>query len=219
MNKRLATLIVLLFATGAADPKTANADTAEELRTELSALQFLVGFCWQGPFPDEAHLDTHCYEPVFDGLHLRDRHKVTGGNEIYRGETIFSWSDSTNEVSYIYWNSYGNVTRGTALPGESGISFPDETYTSPDGIEYKIVSSWENISDDSYESVVTQIDADGNEVTRRSKFEKVSVQSHICSSKKKAAREFTGKRGPPLLFCSLFHARKQQQTRTATDPS
>ena len=34
--------------------------------------------------------DTHCFDAVYGGQHVRDRHEVTGGAGVYRGETLYS---------------------------------------------------------------------------------------------------------------------------------
>jgi hypothetical protein len=87
------------------------------LRRELQPLAFLVGHCWRGQLPD-GNEDVHCFESVYGGQHVRDRHEVTGGAEIYRGETLYSWDGAAGAVAYTYWNSLGGVSRGTmrALP-------------------------------------------------------------------------------------------------------
>ena len=35
---------------------------------------FLAGSCWRGTFPDGKRTDEHCYEWVYAGQFLRDRH-------------------------------------------------------------------------------------------------------------------------------------------------
>ncbi|MEM8817782.1 MAG: hypothetical protein AAGE85_18360, partial [Pseudomonadota bacterium] len=131
----------------------ANAETNDGLRSELQPLQFLIGACWAGQFPDGARTDVHCYESVFEGMHLRDRHAVTGGATTYRGETVYSWSGDRQTIAYVYWNSYGGVSTGTATPDSGKIAFPDESYTGPNGATITISSSWENITADGYDSI------------------------------------------------------------------
>ncbi len=94
------------------------------LRAELAPLAPLVGHCWQSePLPNGAR-DTHCFEPVFDGQHIRDRHEVVapdGGT--YRGETLWSWNTNEGNIGYVYWNSFGQVMRGSATAETGSISF------------------------------------------------------------------------------------------------
>ena len=70
-------LVLLLVGLAATQPT--NADESS-LIPELKPLEFLVGYCWSGQFPESNQTDTHCYEPVFSGKHLRDRHVVANGS-------------------------------------------------------------------------------------------------------------------------------------------
>ena len=46
--------------------------------------------------------DVHCFERVFGGQHVRDRHEVSRpGGPIYRGETLYSW-DGGGEAGRLY---------------------------------------------------------------------------------------------------------------------
>ncbi|MEA3018203.1 MAG: hypothetical protein QOI38_2925 [Sphingomonadales bacterium] len=113
-----------------------------QLRRELEPLSFLVGHCWRGTLPG-GNEDVHCFESVYGGQHVRDRHEVTGGAEIYRGETLYSWDGAANAVSYTYWNSLGGVSRGTmrALP-DGRLDFGAESYTDPEGRRISIATHW-----------------------------------------------------------------------------
>ena len=108
----------------------------------LQPLTFVVGHCWRGEFAGGKQVDTHCYEPVFGGKHIRDRHEVTGGKQVYRGETIFSWNAKLGQVEYSYWNSLGGVSRGTMTPKGGLLDFGDETYVGSDGKTMTIATSW-----------------------------------------------------------------------------
>jgi hypothetical protein len=84
---------------------------AAPLRRELQPMDFLVGHCWRGTLSGGAP-DTHCFEPVFGGQHLRDRHEVRGAHGIYCGETVYSWNGREGGVDYTYWTSTGAVRSG-----------------------------------------------------------------------------------------------------------
>ena len=56
---------------------------AAEVRAELKPFAFLVGSCWTGTFPNGTSTDTHCFEPVYGGLFIRDRHVVRGARTPY----------------------------------------------------------------------------------------------------------------------------------------
>jgi hypothetical protein len=107
-----------------------------------------------------AQQDVHCFEPVFGGQHVRDRHEVKStaageGDKAYRGETIFSWDGDSKRVAFVYWNSLGGVSRGEMVPAPGRLDFGDETYKAPDGKETKISTFWRIVDERTYESVTT----------------------------------------------------------------
>jgi len=153
----------------------ANAEHHATLRAEFEALQFLLGSCWEREFPDGIRTDLHCFESVYDGKHLRDRHVVKGGASLYRGETIYSWSVDANKITYVYWNSLGGVSTGTATPEDGQIAFPDESYIGSNGETVTISSVWENITDDSYDSLIIETFPNGDTNARRVRYQKRSL--------------------------------------------
>ncbi|HEX8224615.1 MAG TPA: SRPBCC family protein [Allosphingosinicella sp.] len=122
------------------------------LGAELEPLRFLVGGCWRGTFRNGA-VDTHCFESVYGGRHIRDRHEVTGAGSPYRGETLYSWNGASKQVEYTYWNSSGGVSRGTMAPTADGLDFGNEIYTGPDGRKMTISTMWRKVAADAYEAV------------------------------------------------------------------
>ena len=127
------------------------------LRQGLEPLGFLVGHCWRGEFAG-GEVDTHCFESVYGGQHVRDRHEVTGGERAYRGETIYS-AVADGSVSFTYWNSSGGVSRGSMRGSGDRLEFGDETYRGPDGREISISTHWRRNGDDSYEAVMASAQA------------------------------------------------------------
>lgn len=125
------------------------------LRPELEPMRFLVGHCWRGPMKQGAEQDTHCFEPVFGGQHIRDRHEVTGGAALYRGETIYSWNGASKRIEYVYWNSLGGVSKGSMISRPGLFDFGDETYTGADGRRFTMSTEWRRIGDNSYEARTT----------------------------------------------------------------
>ncbi|WP_129794032.1 SRPBCC domain-containing protein [Sphingosinicella sp. CPCC 101087] len=136
----------------------ALAAQAPALRPGLEPLAFLVGHCWQGEFPDTGERDTHCFEPVYEGQHVRDRHEVLGGSQAYRGETLYS-ADSSGRVAFTYWNSQGGVSRGNMRPSGDRLEFGDEAYVGPDGRRITFSTHWRRLGDDAYEAVTVSSDA------------------------------------------------------------
>jgi len=149
----IATLLAAALAAQAPAP-------APGVRPGLEPLGFLVGHCWRGIFPDSGEQDTHCFDAVYGGQHVRDRHEVTGGARLYRGESVYS-ADGAGAVSYTYWNSDGGVSRGSMRPATDRLDFGDEVFRGPDGREMRISSFWRRVGDDAYEAVTRSADAPG----------------------------------------------------------
>jgi hypothetical protein len=125
---------------------------AADLREPLRPLQFLVGSCWTGTFPDGTSTDTHCFEPVFDGQFVRDRHHVRGGATPYAGETIYAWDPRQKRIVYTYWASDGAISSGYADSSASGeITFP-ESHTDEAGKRTTMKNVWTPRGTDAYEA-------------------------------------------------------------------
>jgi hypothetical protein len=74
----------------------------------------LVGHCFAGPAPVAGGIDRHCFESVYGGQHVRDRHSVAvGGKEVYAGESLYSAKGDT--MIFTYWNSLGGLGTGEAM--------------------------------------------------------------------------------------------------------
>ena len=143
---------------------------APALRPGLEPLGFLVGHCWRGQFVT-GEQDTHCFEPAFDGQHVRDRHEVTGGARLYRGETLYS-ADGGGAVSFTYWNSSGGVSRGSMRPDVERLNFGDERYRGPDGREISLSTFWRRVGDDAYEAVT--VSAQSPSMNRTVRYQRVA---------------------------------------------
>jgi uncharacterized protein YndB with AHSA1/START domain len=136
------------------------------LRAELEPLRFLLGHCWRGEFRDGS-VDTHCFESVYGGQHVRDRHEVKGTGAPYRGETLYSWDGAAKRVGYTYWNSSGGLSRGTLAAKGEGLDFGDEAYTGADGRKTTISTMWRKVGADSYETVSrSAADPTGSRIVR-----------------------------------------------------
>jgi uncharacterized protein YndB with AHSA1/START domain len=136
------------------------------LRAELEPLRFLLGHCWRGEFKNGA-VDTHCFESVYGGQHVRDRHEVAGPGAPYRGETLYSLNGASKQVEYVYWNSSGGVSRGTMAAKPEGLDFGNETYTGADGRKMTLATTWRKVGAESYETVSTSAaDPTGSRVVR-----------------------------------------------------
>jgi hypothetical protein len=110
---------------------------------------FLAGGCWRGTFPDGKQVDEHCFEWVYDGQFLRDRHTVVGGPAPYGGETIYYFDATTKAVHYLYINVLGGNSRGAVTVKDDTLVFPEESYN--DGKQQQTYrSTWRPDGDDAY---------------------------------------------------------------------
>lgn len=157
----------------------ALANNAPPLRPGLEPLGFLVGHCWRGQFAS-GEQDTHCFEPAYDGQHVRDRHEVTGGARVYRGETIYS-ADGSGAVSFTYWNSQGGVSRGSMRAQGERLDFGDERYRGPDGREVSISTFWRPVGNDAYEAVTAS--AQSPSMNRTVRYQRVPPEVKISDAR------------------------------------
>jgi hypothetical protein len=155
------TIIAALLLALAAEP--AGSAARQPLRPELEPLRFLVGHCWRGEFGRSRQRDTHCFESVLGGQHVRDRHQVTGRPDVYRGESLYSWNGESKRIEYVYWNSVGGVSRGamTARPGM--LDFGSEDHLRSDGTHVVLSTLWRRDGDDAYEVVSASSDSPSGE--------------------------------------------------------
>lgn len=138
----------------------AAATAAAPLATkQLEPLSFLTGYCWAGVFSKTGQVDTHCFEAVYAGAHVRDRHEVTGTSDVYRGESIYSWNPEKSAIEYVYWNSIGGVSRGRMKAELQRLVFDDEHHVRADGSQVTYSTFWRRVGDDAYEVVTKRPDS------------------------------------------------------------
>jgi len=167
----IATLMALALA----------ADQPPALRQGLEPLGFLVGHCWRGRFPGSGEEDTHCFESVYGGQHVRDRHEVTGGRGVYRGESIYSVEGAAGGVGYTYWNSLGGVSRGSMRAEPDRLNFGDEIYVGADGRRIAIATHWRRIGEDAYEAVSAS--AQDPSMNRTVRYQRVAEAVAVSASR------------------------------------
>lgn len=116
---------------------------------DLSPFKPFLGACWRTNFTATVQ-DTHCFEPMYGGAHVRDRHEVKeGGMTVYAGETIYS-ADGPDLV-FTYFNSLGGVGIGKVGSSEKALGFTGTMRAAPDKPEEEIDSEWRLIDVDHYE--------------------------------------------------------------------
>jgi hypothetical protein len=133
----------------------ASAVVAQVPETErFRPLAFLVGSCWTGTFPDGKSTDEHCFEWVYDGKFIRDRHKTAGPRAPYEGETWYGWDAEKGSLVYWYFNSLGGVSTGTAQATAEGIMFPERHVSGQEVREFRNV--WRRTGPDTYRTILTE---------------------------------------------------------------
>jgi hypothetical protein len=143
---------ILVAVALAAPASSAGAGDAPANRFE--PLAFLAGSCWKGAFPDGQSSDEHCFEWVYGGRFLRDRHIVSGQRAPYQGETWYGWDPEKASIVYWYFNSLGGVSTGTAAATEEGIVFPERHASG--GKVRELRNLWRRTGPDSYRTVLTE---------------------------------------------------------------
>lgn len=142
---------ILIASTFAATP-------AESPKNPLQPLDFLVGNCWAGDFPNGMGVDTHCFEPVFGGKFVRDKHVLRGKNPDYSGETIYAWDPKQQKIVFWYWSSDGDIEQGTVTPVADGFDFPEHHLTQPKDLIMR--THWHRLDADAYQALNETKDGD-----------------------------------------------------------
>ncbi len=139
-----AALTVFLLAVNA--PLRAETPTAY-----FMPIEFLVGHCWAGPFPDGKAIDTHCFEWMLVRNFIRDRHRVKGNAPDYLGETIYFRDSAANKIAFRYWNTDGGISDGTLNADAKNILLFEEVYRGQDGKELKFQTEMERMGETQYQ--------------------------------------------------------------------
>jgi hypothetical protein len=148
-------IVALLGLTASASALPAFSETSPAT-PQLQPMAFLAGQCWSGPFADGKSTDEHCFEWVYGGRFLRDRHIVRGGEKPYRGETLYYWDAAEQAIAYIYFNSDGGVSRGLAKAEGDALVFPSERYA--DGATTReFGTTWKREGEDRYVAVTREL--------------------------------------------------------------
>lgn len=125
---------------------------AAEPPEALRPLAFLAGHCWKGTFPDGRQTDEHCFAWAAGGRALRDLHTVRApGKPDYIGDTTYFVDPATRQVTFVYVENLGGVSRGTLRVESGALVFPDGRYTDADGtLSYR--ARWTPQGEDAYEA-------------------------------------------------------------------
>jgi len=136
-----------------------SAVPAQPQPDSFKSLEFVVGSCWLGTFPDGKQTDEHCFEWVYDKKLIRDRHVVRGGGGVlYQGETIYNWNPTAKRLEYVYWNSDGMAMPGQVEPMTDGVRFLQQYPTDKGPIDMRVI--WTRGGSDSYRVQTTMRSGD-----------------------------------------------------------
>ncbi|MEO0998616.1 MAG: hypothetical protein AAFX58_13950 [Pseudomonadota bacterium] len=157
------------------------------------ALEFFTGACWSGTFADGETTDTHCFQPVFGGVFVRDNHVVRGARPAYAGETLYRWNPTERRFDYTYWDSNGGVSRGALVPDGNSLLSPAETYTDADGATRQIVSRWTITGDDTWEQSAEEPLASGRRLLWVIRYRRVADPGRLDEPCLSPCREAPGR--------------------------
>lgn len=132
--------MIAMLALLAAGPSTTIA------QPRLAPWSFLVGHCFVGEAPGSSGKDKHCFETVFGGQHIRDRHVVTSqGRDVYAGETLYS--ERGPKVIFTYWNSLGGLGTGEAAVTSDGWHFAGTIHATAGSADEPFTATWHKVND------------------------------------------------------------------------
>jgi len=137
---------LLAFAASAAGPA---------LAPELAPMAPLVDHCWAAQLPG-GQRDVHCFEAMYGGRFVRDRHEVSGGGAHYLGETVYGVE--AGQVAFTYWSSDGETMRGTMRGDGRRLDFGESVVRRDAAGDTRLRTEWV-LGDGSYDARWTSNDA------------------------------------------------------------
>jgi hypothetical protein len=119
---------------------------------KLKPMAFLAGHCWKGQFADGKRTDEHCFEWLYGGKALRDKHTVrTPDRPDYVGETTYYYDAAAKRVEWLYIENQGGISRGTMEGADDALVFPPTQYIAEgQTMTYRV--RWTRIGNDAYEA-------------------------------------------------------------------
>ena len=116
---------------------------------DLSRFKPFLGACWRTEFSATVH-DTHCFDTLYDGAHVRDRHEVQeAGKTVYAGVTTYS--ADAGDILFVYLNSLGGFGQGKVRTEGAKLRFVGMMRASPDKAQQPVDSQWKLIDANHYE--------------------------------------------------------------------
>jgi hypothetical protein len=177
------TLAFLIASLGGA---AAYANTTPE---HFKPLEFLVGHCWTGTFPDGKAKDTVCYDWMLEGRFIRSRHTVKSNAPDYKGETIYYRDGASKKLSYRYWNTDGGYSDGILDADGKVLRINEEVYHGPDGKKLRFQGEIERLSDTTYQARTRSWDGKNWKAAWAITFTRSDAAPSDASGERKAAFE------------------------------
>jgi hypothetical protein len=150
--------IVAAVVIGSEVPISSTAQTSPG-DSQLQPLSFLAGSCWKGTFTGRAVTDEHCFQWVYDGRFLRDRHVVRGDSVPYEGETTYAWDRTQKQIVYWYIALPGFYSHGNVEPSGEALIFHDNLATTT---PRQLRTRWTRSAPDAYTVRVEEISGGGS---------------------------------------------------------
>lgn len=125
----------------------------------LQPLGFLAGSCWKGTFPGRTVTDEHCFEWMYQGRFLRDRHVVQGDTIPYQGETTYAWDARQRRIVYWYIALPGFHSSGHVEVVSDTLVFRDNLVTA--GAPRQLRNTWRRAGADAYMVLVQELTSAG----------------------------------------------------------
>ena len=154
MNRRFSRLLSLLFVALILSIAVRTSAQTSAASDKLQPLAFLAGSCWKGTFPGRAVTDEHCFEWIYGGRFLRDRHVVHGDSIPYEGETTYAWDATQKQIIYWYIALPGFYSHGNVEPVEGALLFHDNLVTST---PRQLRTTWSKSGADAYTVLVEEV--------------------------------------------------------------
>jgi len=132
---RIKSLIALAACSACLVLNRARADEPK-LDPHLEPLRPLLGKTWRGEFvnskPDKPVVDVSRWERALNGKAVRMLHSINDG--AYGGETIFTWDEASQTISYHYFTTEGFTTQGTMALKDGKLVTNEKVTGDADGV-------------------------------------------------------------------------------------
>ena len=121
---------------------------------DFKPIEFVVGSCWIGTFPNGKETDEHCFEWIYGGRFLRDSHVVRGDSVPYEGETTYAWDAQQKRIVYWYIALPGFFSHGQVDATDGALVFRDNLVMAT---PRQLRTTWRKSGADGYTVLVEEV--------------------------------------------------------------